>query len=213
MRIQDRNQLLLLYPSNKLKGNTIKELSDEAKAGLLVDMPTLKHICEPKSIIYDNQPAFVVMAEHKRKCIKSYEVHDLINTQNARSVSENLGLEEHTDHVLQILHSPGSSEELAVKASSAVPNEAVPFACWDRDDLDSWKNGGDPKRQMNLFFAQNKNGDVCYVHVVDQQKLAVILITNSSKIEADKCMIVSRDGLFGAYMMASKMPGKSQDPE
>ena len=26
-------------------------------------------------------------------------------------------------------------------------------------------------------------------------------------------MLVSRDGLFGAYMMASKIPERSQDPE
>ena len=67
--------------------------------------------------------------------------------------------------MLQFLHSPGSSEELAVKKSIAVPNEAVPFACWDRIH---WATGTYPKRQMKLFFAQNKNGDVCYVHVVDQ---------------------------------------------
>lgn len=170
----------MLYPGKKDEGNTNEELAGQAEELLAVDLPTLKHICEPKSIIMDNAPAFVAMAELKRSCIKSYEVNQLGNS-TAEEVKENLGLEEETSHVLQILHSPGSSNdnELAVKSSTLVA-EPIPFAMWDRDNMESWSKGTEAKHQMKLLFAQNKNGDVCYVTALDSQKLSVKLISNNT---------------------------------
>ena len=59
----------MLYPGKEKLGNSHEELIKKADQTLAVDLPTLKHIGEPKALISDGQPAFVVMAEHKRTCI------------------------------------------------------------------------------------------------------------------------------------------------
>ena len=110
-----KEMLLMLYPGKEQKGNKPNELVEKASQMLTVDLPTLQHICEPKAIICDRRPAFVVMAEQRRTCIRSYEVQQLRNT-TAKTLRENSSLEEETTHVLQTLHSPSNNDELAVKS-------------------------------------------------------------------------------------------------
>ena len=71
----DLYNLLMLYPGRELKEESdVDDLRRKADEPLAVDLPTIKHICEPKAVVYKDKPAFVVIAEHKRNCVRTNQV-------------------------------------------------------------------------------------------------------------------------------------------
>ena len=50
------------------------DLRSKADAPLVVDLPVIRHICEPKALRYRDKPAFAVIAEHKKSCVRSNKV-------------------------------------------------------------------------------------------------------------------------------------------
>lgn len=76
VRKMDLYNLLMLYPGRELDENCdVEALKRKADEPLGVDLPTIRHMCEPKSVIYNGKPAFVVFAEHKRTCVRTNQVN------------------------------------------------------------------------------------------------------------------------------------------
>ena len=86
--------------------------------------------------------------------------------------------------------------------------EPIPFASWDSDSR-AWDNLDAETVQRRLFFAQNKNKDVCYVTKRDDQFLNATVINSYNGERSERA--IRCDGPFGSYMLAG-IEKKSADP-